>query len=196
MSVVDDLKARAAAQLKEQQGDGVVRQELVPLTDVQKPVSVVLEQTATGPTNAVLAASEGEKRADELRHSRTFVHQTAGANTILPDGKKLTFGGRPHLASIGMVGGLGFYVTNDPVEIKWLETLVKMHGSQVTELVEDPTSHREALIAKQADPAIQQSAQDAARNSERVFNPQASAAVENLGAHIASGHQADAQRQQ
>lgn len=199
MSAIDELKSKAAALLAEQKGDGIDRTEgakLVPLTSVQQPTAVSIPTTSDIPRPASQGLGDGVRVADEMRHARTFVHQTAGANTIMPDGTKLTFGGRPHLASLGMVGGIGLYVTSIPEEIKWLASLVKMPGSQVTELIEDKQSHQEMLVQKAVDPAIAQSAQDAAANSERVFNPTTSGVVENLGAHIASGMAADANRPQ
>jgi len=197
MSAADDLRSKAAAQLAEQKGDGIPRTEgaeLVPLTAVQQPTAAALPSTVVHEQPVAKELGDGTRVADEMRHARTFVHQTAGANTIMPDGTKLTFGGRPHLASIGMVGGIGLYVTSVPEEIKWLAQLVKMPGSQVTELIEDVRSHQEMLVQKPVDPAIAQSARDAAANSERVMNPNTSAVVENMGAHIASGMAADSQR--
>lgn len=109
--------------------------------------------------------------------SRTFVHQSAGVNTIMPDGRKLTFAGRP--------GGMGYYTTTLEDEIKWMVALCKAMTSQVTELIEDKVNHTEKLAYKQADPAVALAAADAAKNSEAVFNPQASAAVDALGNIIA-----------
>lgn len=195
-SVADVLKAKAAAALAESQGDGIDRGVLVPLTAVQQPTAAVIPSAVIPESDAPKELGDGVRVAEELRHSRKFVHQTAGANTIMPDGKKLTFGGRPHLASIGMVGGIGLYITSIPEEIKWLSTLAKMPGSQVTELIEDVVTHQEMLVQKKVDPAIALSARDAAANSERVMNPNTSAVVENMGAHIASGMAADSQRPQ
>lgn len=121
-----------------------------------------------------------------LANARTFVHQVAGANTIMPDGKKLTFSGKHGLASKHESSGLGYYITDIAAEITWLEGVCKFPTSQVTELVADPVTHTERLIVKPADPAIAQSAADAAKNTEQVFNPQANAAVDNLGKSIAS----------
>jgi hypothetical protein len=122
-----------------------------------------------------------------LAHARTFVHQVAGANTIMPTGKKLVFGGRRGLASLGQTSGLGYYVTDLPEEITWLENICKYTSSQVTELVD------EKVVPKKADPAIAMAVADAAHNTEQVFNPQVSAAVDNLGGSIAKDAVSDQQ---
>jgi hypothetical protein len=122
-----------------------------------------------------------------LAHARTFVHQVAGANTIMPDGKKLVFGGRRGLASLGQTSGLGYYVTDLPEEITWLENICKNTSSQVTELV------GEKVVPKRADPTIAMAVADAAHNTEQVFNPQVSAAVDGLGGSIAKDAAADQQ---
>lgn len=131
-----------------------------------------------------------------LHPVRTFMHQVAGASFIMPDGRKLVFAGKTTLASEGRRAGFGYYVTNVPEEVEQLAYLVKVPTSQVTELVTDAVTHTERAVYKQVDPAIQQSADDAAKNAERFFDPRVSAVVENLGAHVASGMAADSQGQQ
>jgi hypothetical protein len=79
--------------------------------------------------------------------------------------------------------------------VEQLEYLVRVATSQVTELVADAVTHQEKLLVKRVDPAIQQSADDAAKNAERFFDPRVSAVVENLGAHVASGMAADSGQQ-
>lgn len=116
---------------------------------------------------------------------QTFVHQVAGATTIMPDGKVLVFNGKHGLASLHQVSGLGYYMTDIKEEIDWLLSLCKFPTSQVTQVVVDPVTAEEKVVVKRADPAIAQSVQDAARNTELVFNPQAAAAVENLSNSIA-----------
>lgn len=124
--------------------------------------------TAAARTDLPVANREVATVAD----MRTFVHTVAGANTILPDSRKLVFGGKP--------GGLGYYVTNNVDEIEWLVELTNAVSSQVTEQIVDK------IIEKEVDPAIQQAADDSKANSERIMNPQASAAVENLAKYIAA----------
>ena len=143
--------------------------------------------TEATPDGGLVGYSEDAPRSTH----RTFVHQVAGANVIMPDGRKLVFYGKTTLASKGQTGGHGFYRTDRPEEIEILAYLVSVPTSQVTELVEDKVTHREKLVYKQQDPALQEAADDAAKNSERFYNPAASAVVENLGAHIASGMAAD-----
>lgn len=111
---------------------------------------------------------------------RTFVHLVAGANTILPTGKKLVFGGKP--------GGLGYYVTADRDEIEWLADLASANSSQITEEIDN------RVVTKPRDPAILQAQLDANANSERMLNPTTASAVDNIQAHIAAGTAADKQQ--
>lgn len=143
---------------------------------------------ATTTAAALAAATQSEAVAETepmLSHSRTFVHQVAGGTTIMPDGKRLVFGGKHGLTSLGQVSGFGYYLTDLPAEIEWLEGICKFPTSQITELVADPVTAEEKLVVKRVDPAIAQSALDAAHNTERVFNLQANAAVDNLPKTIA-----------
>jgi len=120
----------------------------------------------------------------------TYIHQSAGANTIMPNGKKLVFGGKTGRAIPGggwSYGGMGYYSTDLPEEISWLEDLVKSPTSQVTKLVEDPVNHTESVMLKSQDPAIAQSAIDAATNTARAMDPQVAAAQDNLAKTIAAG---------
>lgn len=103
---------------------------------------------------------------------RVFISHTAGSGTILPSGRRITFHGKP--------GGLGYYETNKQEEIDWLEDLAKSPTSQVSEVVND------TVVEKYVDPALQQAVEDARHNSELVLDPNVSAAVGNLGKHIAA----------
>ncbi len=105
---------------------------------------------------------------------RTFVHQVAGANTVLPDGRKLVFNGKK--------GSVGFHITNDPDAIEWLEDLVATPASQITEEVNN------RIVRKEVDPAILEAVVSAAENSERAADPQVSAAVNNLPQAIAAAN--------
>ena len=155
---------------------------------VQEMRARLLAEQAAGRGAGTVAADAAEPEQEAvLAHARTFVHQVAGANTIMPDGKKLVFGGRRGLASLGQTSGLGYYVTDLPEEITWLENICKHTSSQVTELV------GERVVTKKADPAIAMAVADAAHNTEQVFNPQVSAAVDNLGGSIAKDAAADQQ---
>ena len=156
-----------------------IQQKLAAAAQAKLVASVAGNATNTPPV--VLTAEE--QAALPLR---TFVHQVAGSNVIMEDGRKIVFGGKT-----GQGAGIGYYVTNVPEEVALLSSIARMSTSQLTELVEDDVTHTEKLMYKSADPALQQSIADAAKNSERVFNPQVSAAVKNLGAHVASGMAAD-----
>lgn len=112
--------------------------------------------------------------------STTYVHQVAGANTILPDGRKLTFAGKTALVSQGRMAGLGYYTTDRSDEIEWLEHLVSIPASQITKLMKDDGTHSEKLVVKQVDPAIANAAVDAAKNSMRSMDPAISKVVDSL----------------
>lgn len=58
---------------------------------------------------------------------RTFQHVYANANTILPNGKKLVFGG-PN-------GGVGEFTTNNVAELEHLVELARTPGSMITEVL-------------------------------------------------------------
>lgn len=123
-----------------------------------------------------------------LANGKTYVHQVAGANTIMPDGKKLIFGGKTGRAIPGggwLHGGFGYYTTDIPTEIEWMEALCKAPTSQITRLLEDRVTHTEVIEQKRPDPAIKQSSEDAAANSQRAMDPAVSAAQENLSKTIA-----------
>lgn len=170
---VQEIRSRLHAEQAAGRGAGTVA------ADAAKQLQAAGTQVDTG---AVPVEEAGKTK---LANERTFVHQVAGANTIMPDGRKLTFSGKHGLASLHQSSGLGYYITNVADEISWLEAICKSPTSQITELVADPVTHTEQLIVKRADPAIAQSAADAARNTELVFNPQANNAVDNLSKSIA-----------
>jgi len=140
------------------------------------------------PVSAQQPTSPVEKVQAVLATGKTYVHQVAGANTILPDGKKLIFGGKTGRAIPGggwLHGGFGYYTTDLPEEIEWLEALCKAPTSQITRLIEDKVSHTEVIEKKRVDPAIKQSTEDAAANSQRAMDPAISAAQEGLSKTIA-----------
>lgn len=151
----------------------------------QKPAAPVPAATVVVPVLEEINEADytGEKPVEKLSAKRTYVHQVAGACTHLENGKKLSFHGKP--------GGFGYYTTDIRAEIDWLESLARAHASQVTRLREDPITHMEEPIVKPADPALKQAAYDATLNSQRFFDPAASAAVENIGSAIAAGAAAD-----
>lgn len=125
---------------------------------------------------AAAQALAGKQSAQELSttistDARDYAHLVAGATTILPDGKRITFYGKK--------GNNGFYSTRNEGEIEWLESLCEMPGSQVTRVID------EQIVAKEVDPAILQAALDAAANTESTMNPAIAALQANFGATIA-----------
>lgn len=156
-------------------------------------VSAILEHRRTAAEATAANAAEVAAQIPTASF-RTFVHQVAGANTIMPDGKKLEFLGKTGRAHEGswQKGGSGYYITDLPLEVQWLEALVKVPTSQVTELINDGDG-TEHLLEKPVDRSIAQSVADAAVNTEKVFDPAISAAVNNLPKAIAAGAAADSQ---
>lgn len=123
--------------------------------------------------------SPQEVDATETEAEHEYAHLVAGANTILPDGKKLTFYGKP--------GGMGFYRTSLEGEIEWMESLCNMPGSQVTRVINNTP------VPVRIDPAILQAAQDAAANTLLSMNPGVATMTANLGATLAGGVPANQQ---
>lgn len=176
-NLVAEAQARAILQAEQAAGRGAGT------LAADASAKLALTTAPTAPT----AGSVVETALVAALHAnmQTFVHQVAGATTIMPDGKVLVFNGKHGLASLHQVSGLGYYMTDIKEEIDWLLSLCKFPTSQVTQVVVDPVTAEEKVVVKRADPAIAQSVQDAARNTELVFNPQAAAAVENLSNSIA-----------
>lgn len=106
---------------------------------------------------------------------RTFIHLTAGATTILPDGRKISF--------LGPKGGIGEYTAKNADEQEWLDELALSRTSQVTELLDNTTAQEAAAAI--TDPVVQQAAIDAAANSLQAANPAVVAATEQMGTIIA-----------
>lgn len=103
----------------------------------QQTTTTVATPNANGAQNAALAAAEqiqtsrevaASERADRavlaLQSARNYEHIFAGANAIMPDGKKITFAGRP--------GTRGYYTTTKAKEIQFLDELSTTSGSQIS----------------------------------------------------------------
>lgn len=134
----------------------------------------IAEQKALAAAAAATLAGKQSPQAlstETADTEREYSHLVAGANTILPDGKRITFYGKK--------GSDGFYRTRNEGEIEWLESLCDMPGSQVTRVI------NEQIVAKQADPAILQAAIDAAANTALTMDPAIAALQANFGATIA-----------
>lgn len=186
-TAIDNARANAAAQLAARQAieDKTVNSEASVANAVAgspaQPLEAALHQN---PNVSVFEENPAEKAHPAMK---TYVHQVAGANTVMPDGKKLVFGGKTGRVVDGAWrhGGFGYYSTDIAAEIQWLEDLVKSPTSQVTRAVEDPVTHTEVIQTKRIDPAIRLAAQDAAANSERAMDPQVAKAQQNLPNAIA-----------
>lgn len=104
--------------------------------------------------------------------TRIFHHPTAGSTTIMPTGQVIAFAGPIIGEGEKRVVGEGHYETSDPDEIKWLESVAKMRGNQVTEIVLAPTGEVVGIVTSKAvDPSIAQAAADAAANGGLVVDP-------------------------
>lgn len=178
LSVSEQLAARRAA---ETAGEGAATQP-----GTGQPL--VAPPAAMQQTGQVREETPMEKLTHALATAKTYVHQVAGANTIMPDGKKLIFGGKTGRALQGggwLPGGFGYYTTDLPAEIKWLEDLCKAPTSQITRLIEDKVRHVEVIEQKKVDPALLDARNDAAANSARAMDPNISKAQEGLAHTIA-----------
>ena len=103
---------------------------------------------------------------------RTFKALSAGSNVIMPDGKKLTFG--------GPLGGHGVYVTSNSSEVRFLEDMVRYSNGQIWQ---EAAPEREAEIIA-ASPVVadtKTAAKDVADLAVRAVNPRLEAMAATLG---------------
>lgn len=108
---------------------------------------------------------------------KTYQHQYANANTILPNGKKIIFG--------GMNGHIGQYSTNIPTQIEHLDELARTPGSMITEVRKDADG-RFIVVTDAILQAEQQAVLiDSRTNSAADTNPNVAAARANLSRQIA-----------
>lgn len=109
---------------------------------------------------------------------KTYQHQYANANTIMPNGKKLIFGGQN--------GSTGQYSTNVPSQIEHLDDLARTPGSMVTEVRKDAEG-RFIVVTDAVLQSEQQAALiDSRTNSAADLNPNVVAARSNLARQIAA----------
>lgn len=120
-----------------------------------------------------------ELAKEEIVKFRNFKHLYAGANTIMPDGKKMVFG--------GPAGGVGVYTTKDPEEIAFLERLANMSGSMITEIALDKDGRIVIVEDEDVKHDIEAAVADSRKNSAAEVNPSIAAARENLAQNIAKG---------
>lgn len=136
----------------------------IPQVAVQAPQAAELQ----------LASAINPKNADGWR---TFQHLYANANTIMPNGKKLIFGGQN--------GHTGQYSTNVPDQIEHLAELAHTPGSMITEVRKDPEGRyivvTDAILQAEQLAALA----DSRKNSARDLDPAASQAMNNLPFTIA-----------
>jgi len=175
--LLDQVKAREA----ELQG---AEQAVQP--GAGQPLVAALRQN---PNVSVLEETPLQKVVHALETAKTYVHQVAGASTIMPDGRRLIFAGKTGRALQGggwLPGGMGYYTTGKEEEIAWLEDICKAPTSQITRLIEDKVRHVEVIEKKQVDPALADAVEDAAANSRRATDPAVAAAQNNIGKTIAN----------
>lgn len=120
-----------------------------------------------------------ELAKEEVAKFRNFKHLYAGANTIMPDGKKLVFG--------GPAGGVGVYTTNKEDEIEYLERLANTSGSMITEIALDKDGRTVIVEDESIKHDIEAAVADSRKNSAAEVNPAIVAARENLAQNIAKG---------
>lgn len=101
---------------------------------------------------------------------KTYKHMYAGANTIMPDGKRLTFGGHP--------GGNGYYTTKDPAEQQYLNDMCRQVSSQISTENGNLTPELTSLQA--------QTVVDTRRNTVLDVDPNVANARANMANVIAS----------
>jgi hypothetical protein len=108
---------------------------------------------------------------------RTFQHLYANANTILPNGKKIIFGG-PN-------GHIGQYSTNVPEQIQHLAELANTPGSMITEVRKDAEGRYIVVTDSILEAEKQAALVDSRMNTARQQDPNVSQAMNNLGRTIA-----------
>lgn len=134
-----------------------------------------------GPQTAEIQLAPALVARDEVgtieRPWRTFQHLYANANTIMPNGKKIIFGGQN--------GHTGQYSTNVPDQIEHLADLARTPGSMVTEVRKDAEGRfivvTDAILQAEQLAALA----DSRKNSARDLDPAASQAMNNLPFTIA-----------
>lgn len=140
-------------------GATIARTDEIPLKNVE---TVLVEDRAVGQIE---------------RPWRTFQHLYANANTIMPNGKKLIFGGQN--------GHLGQYSTNIPDQIKHLAELANTPGSMVTEVRQDAEGRFIVVTDAILDAEKQAALIDSRTNTARQQDPGVAQAISNLGRTIA-----------
>lgn len=108
---------------------------------------------------------------------RTFQHLYANANTIMPDGKKIIFGGQN--------GHTGQYSTNNEEQIKHLSTLANTPGSMITEVRQDSEGRYIVVTDAILEAEKQAALIDSRKNTAHQQDPNVAQAMNNLGRSIA-----------
>ena len=134
------------------------------------------QQQVIQPQKVALAAADPVAKESSAGW-KTYQHQYANANTILPNGKKIIFG--------GMNGSIGQYSTNVPSQIEHLDELAQTPGSMITEVRKD-SEGRFVVVTDAILQAEQQAALiDSRTNSAADLNPNVVSARANLARQIA-----------
>ena len=134
------------------------------------------QQQVIQPQKVALAATD-PVAPERSAGWKTYQHQYANANTILPNGKKIIFG--------GMNGSIGQYSTNVPSQIEHLDDLAQTPGSMITEVRKD-SEGRFVVVTDAILQAEQQAALiDSRTNSAADLNPNVVSARANLARQIA-----------
>ncbi len=177
-----DLAARQAAAaelLKGTQLTGGVPGVTSNAAGAQAPLSPQIAQltrTDSIPLAAVDSSMDNSQIATE-RPWKTFQHLYANANTIMPSGKKLIFGGQN--------GHVGTYSTNVPAQIEHLLELALTPGSMVSEVKRDNEGRyivvTDAILQAETLAALT----DSRTNTARQQDPNVAQAMNNLGRTIA-----------
>lgn len=142
----------------------------VPVAPVMAP------QTAELVLDPVMQPQRGEVGIVE-RPWRTFQHLYANANTIMPNGKKIIFGGQN--------GHIGQYSTNVPDQIEHLAILANTPGSMITEVRQDKDGRYIVVTDAILEAEKQAALADSRMNTARQQNPSVAQAMNNLGQTIA-----------
>lgn len=108
---------------------------------------------------------------------RTFQHLYANANTIMPNGKKIIFGGQN--------GHTGQYSTNVPEQIEHLADLARTPGSMITEVRKDADGRYIVVTDAILEAEKQAALVDSRLNTARQQDPNVAQAMNNLGRTIA-----------
>lgn len=138
------------------------------------PVKVAVDEVPlTGKLDTAIETGIGYAEAPW----RTFQHLYANANTIMPNGKKIIFGGQN--------GHVGQYSTNKKDQIEHLVELANTPGSMVTEVRKDAEGRYIVVTDAILEAETRAALIDSRTNTARQQDPNVAQAMNNLGRTIA-----------